>query len=216
MDWIGMSTFCWDGNFRQYQWACDTPTTSSPKSLYDRSLAFARSHNKPAMISEATPQAYRTANLDASCTNVNNRVSLGGDWTKIGSWFDQYFAYVNANTDVLRAAAYINSNWEAIAQFACPPGATAGSPNCTDGYWGNSRTIEAESYNSQSGTQIVTTAATAPVIAAPGLLGTGGWTTYEEISCNASNLPAGTTSITAVTKVGDSADILDLDWFKFV
>ncbi|MER7273185.1 carbohydrate-binding protein [Dactylosporangium sp. NPDC000244] len=333
VDWIGMSTFYWDGNFRQYQWACDTPTTSSPKSLYDRSLAFARSHNKPAMISEATPQAYRTANLDASCTNVNNRVSLGGDWTKIGSWFDQYFAYVNANTDVLRAAAYINSNWEAITQFACPPGATAGSPNCTDGYWGNSRiqdnanikanfkrelqnsifvngtlagrganwgggttqpttggptggttstpptnpgnrnayaTIEAESYNSQSGTQIVTTAtasggkevgytsnndwmkydgvnfggrnpnmvtfryssgrpasqaftlefhagsATGPVIAAPGLLGTGSWTTYKEISFNVSNLPAGTTSITAVTKVGDSADVLDLDWFKFV
>ncbi|GAA2371840.1 carbohydrate-binding protein [Dactylosporangium salmoneum] len=338
VDWIGMSTFYWDANFRQYQWACDTPTTASPKSLYDRSLTFARAHNKPAMISESTPQGYRTANLDASCTNVNNRVSLNGDWTKIGSWYDQYFSYVNANTDVLRAAAYINSNWEAITQFACPPGATAGSPNCTDGYWGNSRvqdnanikanfkrelqnsvfvngtlsgrganwgggtvpptsnpptsnpptsptpsptggnpgnrnafaTIEAESYDSQSGTQKVSTStasggvevgyfgnndwlqyngvnfggrnpnmvtfryssgrptnqaftlefhagsATGPVIAAPGLLGTGDWRTYKEISFNVSNLPAGTTTITAVAKVSDSADALDLDWFKFV
>ncbi|WP_433086520.1 hypothetical protein ACQP1P_13450 [Dactylosporangium sp. CA-052675] len=29
-------------------------------------------------------------------------------------------------------------------------------------------------------------------------------------------LPAGTTSITAVTKVGHSADVLDLDWYQFV
>ncbi|WP_238008694.1 carbohydrate-binding protein [Dactylosporangium sp. AC04546] len=333
VDWVAMSTFYWDATYRQYQWACDTPT-SSPRVLYDRVLNFARGHNKPAMIAEATPQAYRTANLDASCTNVNNRVSLNGDWTRIGSWYDQYFAYVTANTDVLRAAAYINSNWEAIAQFACPPGASAGQPGCSDGYWGNSRiqdnanvraafkrelqnssfvngtlvgrganwgggtpptsnpptsnppssppptggggnrnafaTIEAESWNSQSGTQRVTTttasggaevgytnngdwvrfdgvtfagrtpnqvvfryssgrptsqsftlefhagSATGPVIAAPGLLGTGDWRTYREIAFNVSNLPAGTTSITAVIRAGDSADVLDFDWFKFV
>ncbi|GAB3831423.1 RICIN domain-containing protein [Dactylosporangium cerinum] len=66
-------------------------------------------------------------------------MSLGGDWTKLGSWYNEYFNYVNSNADVLRAAAYINSNWEAIAQFACPPGASSGQPGCSDGYWGNSR-----------------------------------------------------------------------------
>ncbi|MET7425018.1 RICIN domain-containing protein [Dactylosporangium sp. NPDC005555] len=138
VDWVALSTFYWDANYRQYQWACDNPT-SSPKVLYDRVLNFARSHNKPAMISESTPQAYRTAQLDASCTNVNNRVSLGGDWSKLGTWYNEYFNYINTNADVLRGAAYINSNWEAIAQFACPPGASSGQPGCSDGYWGNSR-----------------------------------------------------------------------------
>ncbi|MGI5175596.1 carbohydrate-binding protein [Dactylosporangium sp. CA-152071] len=332
VDWVALSTFYWDANYRQYQWACDNPT-SSPKVLYDRVLNFARSHNKPAMISESTPQAYRTANLDASCTNVNNRVSLNGDWTKIGTWYNEYFNYINSNADVLRGAAYINSNWEAIAQFACPPGASSGQPGCSDGYWGNSRiqdnaniksnfkrelqnslfvngtltgrganwgggtgpttqpptsnpptssgptgnpgnrnafaTIEAESYNSQSGIQKVTTSgasggqevgytnngdwikldgvdfggrnpnqvvfryssarptsqaftlefhagsATGPVIAAPGILGTGSWTTYKEIAFNVSNLPAGTTSITAVIRCSDSADVMDIDWFRF-
>ncbi|WP_328473277.1 carbohydrate-binding protein [Actinoplanes sp. NBC_00393] len=326
VDYVGLSTFYWDATYRQYQWACDTPT-STPTVLYDRVLNFARGHNKPAMISESTPQAYRTAQLDASCVNRNNRVSLNGDWTKVGSWYDQFFAYINRNTDVLRGVSYINSDWEAISQFSCPPGASAGAPNCTDGYWGNSRiqdnatilanfkrelqnsifvngtlsgrganwgggtptnppttpptttpptttpppsgnrnayaTIEAESRDSHSGTtvtagrlsslnngdwarydgvnfagrtpnqvlfryssarptnQAVTLefragSATGPVIAAPGLLGTGSATNYKEIAFNVSNLPAGTTSITVVARANDAADVLDLDWFRFL
>ncbi|MEV6303319.1 carbohydrate-binding protein [Actinoplanes sp. NPDC051861] len=311
VDYVGLSTFYWDATYRQYQWACDTPT-STPTVLYDRVLNFARAHGKPATISESTPQAYRTANLDASCVNRNNRVSLNGDWTRVGSWYDQFFTYVNRNTDVLRGVSYINSDWEAIAQFSCPPGASAGAPNCTDGYWGNSRiqdnpnilagfkrelqnsifvngtlsgrgtnwgggtnpttpppsgntrdafaTVEAESRDSQSGTQISGTrltslnngdwarfdriafsrtpnqvtfryssarptnqaftlefhagSATGPVIAAPGLLGTA--STWKEITFNVSNLPAGTTSITVVPRANDTADVLDLDWFRFV
>jgi hypothetical protein len=58
--------------------------------------------------------------------------------------------------------------------------------------------------------------ATGPVIAAPGLLGTGSLSSYKEITFNVSNLPAGTTSITAVPRANDSADVLDLDWFRFV
>ncbi|GGK76361.1 carbohydrate-binding protein [Mangrovihabitans endophyticus] len=336
VDYVGMSTFYWDATYRQYQWACDTPT-STPSVLYDRVLTFARTHGKPAMIAESAPQAYRTANLDASCVNVNNRVSLGGDWTKIGSWYDQFFAYVNRNADVLRVVSYINSNWEAISQFNCPPGASSGAPNCTDGYWGDSQiqdnpnilagfkrelqnsvfvngtlsgrganwgggvptspptnpttppttppttspttappttappgagrnafaTIEAESRDSQSGTRIAGNrltsltsgdwarydrvdfggrtpnqvvfryssarptnqaftlefhagSATGPVIAAPGLLGTGSVNTFTEIPFNVSNLPPGTTSITVVPRANDSADVLDLDWFRFL
>ena len=137
VDYVGMSTFYWDATYKQNQWACDT-TTSTPQALYDRALTFARAHGKPAMIAESTPQAYRTANLDASCVTTNNRAPVS-DWTRIGTWYDQYFRYIAANADVLRAVSYINSDWEAIKQFSCPPGATAGAPNCTDGYWGNSR-----------------------------------------------------------------------------
>ncbi|WP_426504374.1 hypothetical protein ACPPVO_43355 [Dactylosporangium sp. McL0621] len=56
----------------------------------------------------------------------------------------------------------------------------------------------------------------APVIPAPDLLGTGDWRTYKEISFNVGNLPAGTRSITAVMNADDTADVLDLDWFRFV
>ena len=137
VDWTGLSTFYWDRTYRQYQWACSTPTTN-PRTLYDRMLTFSRGHDKPAMIAEAAPQAYRTRQLDASCTTTNRRVALP-NVSALTAWYDEYFGYIAANTDVLRAAAYINADWEAIAQFACPPGATAGQPNCTDGYWGNSR-----------------------------------------------------------------------------
>jgi beta-mannanase len=338
VDWVGFSAFYWDNTYRQYQWACDTPT-SSPVALYNAVLAFSRAHGKPAMITESTPQGYRTAELDASCTNVNQRVSLNGDWTKIGAWYDQYFGYIAANSDVIKAVSYINSNWEAITQFDCPPGATAGSSNCTDGYWGDSRIqdnaniyanfkrevqnsqfvngtlagrgsnwgsggstpppttppptptptpstsptgggggggnrnpyarIEAESYDAQSGVSTVSQtgdsggaavghtsngdwvrydnvafagtsplqvtfsyssgratnqaftvefhagSATGPVIAAPGVLGTGSWTTYQQLTYNISNFPAGTTSIAIVFKASDTADIANIDWFTF-
>ncbi|MEU4157829.1 carbohydrate-binding protein [Actinoplanes sp. NPDC026670] len=315
VDYVGMSTFYWDATYRRHQWACDTPT-STPTVLYDRVLNFARAHAKPAVISESAPQAYRTAQLDASCVNRNNRVSLGGDWTAVSSWYDQFFAYVNRNTDVLRGVSYINSDWEAIAQFSCPPGASAGAPDCTDGYWGNSRvqdnanilgafkrelqnsvfvngtlsgrganwgggttpttppttppsgnrdafaTIEAESRDGHSGTTVTSGrlsslnngdwarydgvafggrtpgqvvfryssnrptnqaftlefhagSASGPVIAAPGLLGTGSVTSFREIAFNVSNLPAGVTSITVVPRANDAADVLDLDWFRF-
>ncbi|BCY13044.1 carbohydrate-binding protein [Actinoplanes sp. L3-i22] len=323
VDWVAMSTFYWDATYRKHQWACDTPT-SSPGVLYDRVLNFARAHGKPAMIAESTPQGYRTSALDSSCVNVNNRVALGSG-AELAGWYDQYFGYINANTDVLRAVSYINSDWEAIKQFNCPVGATAGSPNCTDGYWGDSRiqdnatiranfkrelqnsifvngtlagrgvdwgsgvptnptssptptpststppatggrdafaTIEAEGPDSQSGTQVIggnrlgslntgdwarydritfghtpnlvtfryssaratnqaftlefhAGSATGPVIAAPGVLGTGSTGTFKELAFNVGNLPAGTTSITVVPRANETTDILELDWFRF-
>ncbi|MBM2615585.1 carbohydrate-binding protein [Actinoplanes sp. LDG1-06] len=58
--------------------------------------------------------------------------------------------------------------------------------------------------------------ATGPVVAAPGLLGTGSTGTFREIAFNVSNLPAGATSITVVPRAGDPADVLELDWFRFL
>ncbi|MCY1143749.1 carbohydrate-binding protein [Actinoplanes sp. Pm04-4] len=57
--------------------------------------------------------------------------------------------------------------------------------------------------------------AAGPVIAAPGLLGTGSVTAYKEIAFNLGRLPAGTTSVTVVARANDSAEVLDLDWFRF-
>ncbi len=333
VDWTGFSAFYWDRSYRQYQWACDTPT-ATPGSLYNAVLTFARGHGKPAMITESTPQGYRTAQLDASCTNTNRRVSLNGDWTRLGAWYDEYFGYITANHDVIKGVAYINSDWEAITEFACPPGSSAGSPGCPDGYWGNSRvqdnpsiyagfkrelqnsqfvhgtldgrgatwgggsptptptptsggstptptptptggsrdpftTIEAETFAAASGVQIVQNPAasggaqvgytndgdwirfdalgfsgrpvhqitfryssgrptnqavtlefradtpTGPLIAAPGLLGTGSWSAHQQTSYNISNLPPDTTSIAVVWRATDSDSVADLDWLRF-
>lgn len=140
VDWIGMSTFAFDGTWRDYQWAtrCNQPSSSSPNALYDALLGFASAHAKPVMIAEAAPAGYRTKQLDGSCLFRNDRIALPGV-ASLSAWYTGYFDYIAAHSDQIRAAAYINADWEAISQFACPPGATAGSAGCTDGYWGNSR-----------------------------------------------------------------------------
>ena len=49
--------------------------------------------------------------------------------------------------------------------------------------------------------------------AAPALLGAGGRRAYREVAFHVTNLPAGTTSVTVVIRAGDTAGVLDLDWF---
>ncbi|MBD5786755.1 hypothetical protein IF650_11260 [Cellulosimicrobium terreum] len=140
VDWVGLSTYLFDDTYRAHQWApsCGVPPTSAPEAVYDDVLELAGVHGKPVMIAEAAPAGYRTAQLDASCVHRNERVALGGA-SELTAWFDAYVDFVAENADQIRAAAYINSDWEANTQFRCAPGGSAGSAGCTDGYWGNSR-----------------------------------------------------------------------------
>ena len=139
VDWVGISTFFFNGSINKYQAACTTITTM-PETIYDNALNFARNKNKPVLIAESTPVAYRTSQLDASCILENSPTTLPNGVDELwDDWFDHYFTYIADNSDVIRGVAYINSDWEAIGQFNCAPGATVGSSNCTDGYWGNSR-----------------------------------------------------------------------------
>ncbi len=136
VDWVGISTFYFQ-DYNLHQWAC-LDESIDPITLFDRALTFARNRNKPVFINESTPQAYQNDALTAGCVLTNSvaNVSTDGIWNQ---WYAHYFNYIENNSDVIRAFSYINSDWEAISQFNCAPGSSAGNGDCTDGYWGDSR-----------------------------------------------------------------------------
>ena len=151
VDWIGISTFAWDPGHLEHQWSCLEPT-SLPTTLYERAAEFAADHDKPLMIAESSPTAYRTRNADgqtdAGCILGNfgsETVSQDALWN---DWYAPYFEFVRSRNEV-GAFAYINSDWEAVAQFNCAAGAQAGQPDCTDGFWGNSRIQDANTIYSR-------------------------------------------------------------------
>ncbi|WP_254187282.1 RICIN domain-containing protein [Micromonospora sp. WMMB482] len=135
VDWVGLSAF-YGATYQRYQWSCRAPNTS-PRALQDRALNFARGHGKPVMIAEAAPQGFTTGAKTSSCIFAKNPqpISATALWD---TWYADFFGYVNANTDVIRAVAYINTNWDAQTQWQCN-GAPAGQPGCANGYWGDSR-----------------------------------------------------------------------------
>ena len=45
-------------------------------------------------------------------------------------WFAPFFAYVEANRDIIRAVAYVNADWDSQSMWAAP---------YAEGYWGDSR-----------------------------------------------------------------------------
>ncbi|MEU5820447.1 hypothetical protein ABZ798_04900 [Streptomyces sp. NPDC047803] len=101
-------------------------------------LDFARSHGKPAMVAEAAPQGARTGAGSTSCIFTNSPAPASGQAIWDG-WHAGYFDWVNTNKDVIRAAAYINTDWDSQTQWQCSPGAQAGGPGCANGNWGDSR-----------------------------------------------------------------------------
>jgi len=143
VDWISFSKF-YGEHYRQEQWTCDelnpewfTPVVSAV-SQHDRLLNFARSHKKPVMIGEAAPVGFSNSELTSSCIFTNRPSSITAEeiWA---SWYQEWFDYIEKNRDVIRAAAYINTNWHSQSMWYCAPDATAGSENCKQGYWGDSR-----------------------------------------------------------------------------
>ncbi len=77
VDWVGFSRFLGNGGGM---------------------ISFARTHKKPCMIAEATPQGHKTASEDGA-TLWNN-------------WYAPLFAQIHANNDVIKALCYINQNWD--------------------------------------------------------------------------------------------------------
>ncbi|MFR9778976.1 PA14 domain-containing protein [Micromonospora sp. MS34] len=74
---------------------------------YDQMLAFSRAHNKPMLVAESSPQGY---DLDARTNFWNGKVTDEDIWY---GWFDGFFNWVHENRDVVRAVAYINTEWNA-------------------------------------------------------------------------------------------------------
>ncbi|WP_212841387.1 RICIN domain-containing protein [Catellatospora sp. IY07-71] len=89
------------------------------------------------MIAEAAPQGFTNGSKTRSCIFNKSPQATTGDaiWN---TWYADFFGYIAANTDVIRAVAYINTNWDAQPDWQCN-GAPAGQPGCANGYWGDSR-----------------------------------------------------------------------------
>ncbi|MFD4025525.1 endo-1,3-beta-xylanase [Streptomyces sp. NPDC058576] len=136
VDWVGTSSF-YNSRSVQSQWGCGSYDTD-PVGLQNRVLDFARAHGKPVMVSEAAPQGSRTGAKTKSCIFRNNPAGSSGQAIWDG-WHAGYFEWVDRNKDVIRSAAYINTNWDAQTQWQCQPGAQAGGPGCANGNWGDSR-----------------------------------------------------------------------------
>jgi hypothetical protein len=149
VDWVSLSTF-YGEPYRDYQWTCDalnpewfTPLVT-PRSQQDRILAFARAHKKPVMIAEAAPVGFSNSQLTTGCVFTNRVKPVAAEeiWK---SWYADWFDYIRANKDVIRAVAYINTNWHTQAMWYCAPNSTAGAKDCNQGHWGDSR-VQANPY----------------------------------------------------------------------
>lgn len=70
----------------------------------EATLQIARSHNKPVMIAESTPLHLQTD--EGMPEDVWNQ------------WFAPFFKQIHDNSDVIRAVAYINADWESQPMWA--------------------------------------------------------------------------------------------------
>lgn len=139
VDYVGMSYF-YGANWLQYQWL-DGNGNPEPYAITERDyqndlLTFARGHSKPVMIAESSPQGFDLANDTASSIFVNKQVSVSPQ-TIWNTWYQDYFNFIESNSDVIRVVSYINDDWNNESVFSCAPGASAGASNCSSGYWGD-------------------------------------------------------------------------------
>lgn len=145
VDWVAFSAFSWDPAYLEGPWSCATPSIA-PSVLYERIEAFAEARGKPLMIAESAPAGYRTQGdrgvADVGCVFGHEGPTPQSDDELWEAWFAPFFAFARSSPP-LGIVAYINSDWEALPPFACPPGGRAGSEGCPNGYWGNSRIQDA-------------------------------------------------------------------------
>jgi hypothetical protein len=132
VDWVGVSVFYRDLS----QWNQVPP--DRPEHAQSRVLDFSRARGKPVMIAEAAPQAYRIGSLTRSYIHRNLQTPISAEelWQ---AWFAPFFAFIAENRDVIRAVAYINTNWDTQGMWHCDPVVPAGQPGCANGNWGDSR-----------------------------------------------------------------------------
>lgn len=144
VDWMGLSTF-YGESFDQYQWNCDEAEelAAAPRVVQNDFLDYARAHNKPVMIAEAAPQGFDLGVLTAgpifrACAPWENKTQLDAEtiWTL---WFEEFFGYIEANRDIIRAVAYINADWDTQHNWECTGWGNVPGDQCRSGYWGDSR-----------------------------------------------------------------------------
>ena len=113
VDWMGTSYFVFDPE------------------VYQRFLEFAREHQKPIMIAEASPQGYELEDLTYG-SPFTGGLSLQEKTSEQiwGEWFAPFFDFIYENSDVIRAVAYINNDWNSQPMW---------EPAANNGYWGDTR-----------------------------------------------------------------------------
>lgn len=108
----------------------------SQSDLADEVLSFARQQNKQVMIAEAAPQGYdlhamTRSNISSIWDGEAGMLPVKKTPQQIWQeWYVPFFKYIHDNSDVIRAVAYINANWNAQKKW---------SGAYTEGYWGDSR-----------------------------------------------------------------------------
>ena len=82
----------------------------------EQMLHFARKHNKPVFIAEATP-VRQIDNLYFQ-TDLSNKATQETIWN---DWFAPFFKTLEENQDVIKAFSYINLNWPSQPMWVANP-----------------------------------------------------------------------------------------------
>ena len=144
VDWMALTIF-YGENYLQDQFSCyEEKLLGSARFVQGLLLDFARKKGKPVLIAESAPAGYDIKNETSACI-----FPAGEPWKnkkKISSqkiwkdWFAPFFNFIDDNSDVIRAVAYINTFWDSQGLWVC------NEQICDEGlYWGDSR-IEASDY----------------------------------------------------------------------
>ena len=133
VDWVGLSWFIEGDDQQSVNLEYKAPNA---RKLAEELLDFARTHGKPVMIAEASPQAFDIRNLTTSHHSPLWDGEPGTETRKLtekdlwDAWFAPFFKFLEGNDDVIDAIAYINCNWDAQPMWG---------PPYDGGYWGDTR-----------------------------------------------------------------------------
>jgi hypothetical protein len=112
VDWMGISYF--------EPQMCATGAAVTNLSPIENVVYYAQEHYKPLMICESSAQAYNIPNSTYSTSlNGSNLETVTGAqiwgtnsiFVQAPGWFGPYFSFIHANSNVIRAACYIDCNW---------------------------------------------------------------------------------------------------------
>ena len=110
IDWLSLSWFLPPDEVAKL--------VKSQGQLSDEVLNLAREKNKLVMIAESAPQGYGLKTLTRANSGVlwnekagSGRIEKDADviWQE---WFSPFFEYIRDNHDVIKSAAYINTDWD--------------------------------------------------------------------------------------------------------
>ena len=134
VDWLALSWFMHPDERSVAEFEQFEPKT--PGELTEEVIALARSKGKPVMIAEASPQgfdlnenwtAHHHAIWDGESGTGKQDVSSDAIWNQ---WFAPMFTLMNDNSDVIKALAYINVDWDSQPMWG---------PPYPEGFWGDTR-----------------------------------------------------------------------------